>query len=64
MGKFDIEPSRGVTDPEFEHFVRQRGKSRKKDIKRNKSQKRVDEMHKNFLADDFFDEENRQDVVS
>ena len=36
MGKFDLAPCRGITNPDVEHRVRKRGKVRNKAMKKTK----------------------------
>jgi hypothetical protein len=36
MGKFDLAPCRGITNPDIEHRVRKRGKVRNKAMKKTK----------------------------
>jgi len=55
MGKFDLEPCRGITNPDTEHRVRKRGKVRNKAMKKtkviNKKQGQLDNFDGNFCDD-------------
>lgn len=51
MGKFDIEPHRGVTDPDKESYIRVRTKVRKNNIKRASDEKSKENKDKEFGKD-------------
>lgn len=48
MGKFDIEPCRGITNPDKESHIRTRAKVRRKNIKKIEDKKDKENKDKEF----------------